>query len=170
MSVERTGISAEDLIKRVEKAARRKLLVGIPAQSESRKGETINNAALGYIHEMGAPDRGLPARPFLRPGVANAKATINTEMRKAIEAELAGQDGRTHLERAGLKAVSSVKKMFAENDWPPITPAAIESRLRRRGKEGEQLKKAVENYPQPVKPLLDTAQLRNSITYIVEEK
>ena len=60
--------------------------------------------------------------------------------------------------------------MFAENDWPPITPAAIESRLRRRGKEGEQLKKAVENYPQPVKPLLDTAQLRNSITYIVEEK
>ncbi|MBQ8091386.1 MAG: hypothetical protein IJ233_11650 [Pyramidobacter sp.] len=169
MSMERTGTSIDELMKRVEKAAKRKLLIGIPARSESRKGETINNAALGYIHEIGAPDCGLPARPFLRPGVAKAKGAISAEMKRAIETEAAGENGRVHLERAGMKAVSSVKKMFADNDWKPITQAAIESRLRRRGKTGEQLKKAAENYPQPAKPLVDTAQLRNSITYIVEE-
>ena len=66
-------------------------------------------------------------------------------------------------------AVSSVRNMFVRNDWPPIQEASIASRLRRRGKTGKSLKRALDKYPRPPKPLVDTGQLRNSITYVIEE-
>lgn len=40
--------SPEDIVKAIERLARTKLLVGIPAENDPRPGEPIGNASLGY--------------------------------------------------------------------------------------------------------------------------
>ncbi|MCJ2023540.1 hypothetical protein, partial [Methylobacterium sp. J-067] len=54
------------------RAVEKRVLIGIPAESmhPGEKGEKpINNAALGYLFEYGQPEKNLPARPHLFPGV-----------------------------------------------------------------------------------------------------
>lgn len=182
MSFKKTGSGLEKITERLDRLSKMHLLVGIPADHESRSGEPINNAALGYIHEMGNPKQGIPARPFLRPGLRKAKGKMCPHLAQSLRNALLGGDPREGLERAGMIAASSVKNMFTDNKWPEVSDAAILSRVRRRESpasrkrrlgdkkrfRGELAGKAKE-YPRPVKPLVDTGQLRNSITYVVEE-
>lgn len=182
MSLKETGPGLEKIAERLDRLAKMHLLVGIPADRESRSGEPINNAALGYVHEVGKPKLGIPARPFLRPGLRKAKDAMHPHLGQALHDALHGGDPRPGMERAGMIAESSVKDMFVRNDWPKISKAGILARVRRhespesrqrRFKDkkkfrGELAKKA-RGYPRPVKPLVDTGQLRNSITYVIEE-
>lgn len=169
MSLKETGPGLGKIAERLDRLAKMHLLVGIPADRESRSGEPINNAALGYVHEVGKPKLGIPARPFLRPGLRKAKDAMHPHLGQALHDALHGDDPRPGMERAGMIAVSSVRNRFVRNDWPPIQEASIASRLRRRGMTGKSLKRALDKYPRPPKPLVDTGQLRNSITYVIEE-
>lgn len=135
------------------------VLVGIPASSPERgDGEPINNATLGYIHETGAPAAGIPARPFLVPGVAAAGAPVALQLKKAAQAAIAGNprvvDQRLHA--AGLVAETSVKNTINAGVEPALADSTIAAR-QRRGRTG-------------TVPLIDTGKLRNSITHVVRKK
>lgn len=65
------------------------VMVGIPAETAGRDDGPINNAAIGYILETGAPERNLPARPFLRPGVASAAGDVAKVARTTLGRALA---------------------------------------------------------------------------------
>jgi hypothetical protein len=58
-----------------------------------------------------------------------------------------------NLGAAGMKAVMSVKAVINSGDFEELAPATIKARKRRKRKSE--------------KPLVDTAQYRNSHTYVV---
>lgn len=147
------------LLKAMSLLVQSEVLVGIPAESTERsEGDAINNATLGYIHETGAPAAGIPARPFLVPGVAAAEEDVADQLAKGATAALAGDktgiDQRLHA--AGLVAETSVKNTLNAGVEPALADSTIAARAR-RGRTG-------------TVPLIDTGKLRNSITHVVRRK
>ena len=62
-----------NLLKELDALAQKRVLVGVPEDADSRGEEgyktPIGNAALAYIHDNGSPRQGIPARPFMQPGI-----------------------------------------------------------------------------------------------------
>lgn len=156
-------------IDRVLKFARRqRVLIGIPAEKAGRSGGAIDNATLGYIHEYGAPEANIPARPFLGPGMEKSEAMIVAELRRAAEKALgfaaegdvsAGKAAVTDgMHRIGLKAATTVQSQITAGLAPPLAERTVYARLHR--------KKNRRSGPD-MKPLIDTAQLLRSITYVI---
>lgn len=152
-----------DFLKATKVLASSQVLVGVPAEKAPRssaeaKGQPINNAALAYIHNYGIPELNIPARPFLEPGIKNAKDRINGYMGDAAAAAFDGKSERVakNLTAAGIAATSSVKSKINTGPFQPLRPATLAAR-RARGRTG-------------TKPLIDTGQLRNSISFVVRKK
>ena len=130
-------------IERVLKfAARQRVLIGIPAEKAQRSGSVLNNVDLGYIHEYGAPEANIPARPFLNPGMEASEAMIADELRRAGEKAISlAADGdvsggkeaiTTGLHRIGLKAVNNVRGVIQAGISPPLCERTVYARLHRR--------------------------------------
>jgi phage gpG-like protein len=149
-----------DLVKALNALPIHDVLVGIPEENADRKqGQgPITNAALGYIHENGAPEANIPARPFLMPGIRSAEPKVAKYMMQAGKAALDGEEERIDriLHAAGMVASNSVKDTINAGVPPALKEGTIAARLR-RGRTGNV-------------PLIDTGQLRNSITYVVRKK
>lgn len=146
----------------VQMIGARRVLVGIPAADTERKeddavgfGEPITNAALLFIHENGAPEANIPARPTLKPGIDDAAEDIAGRLTRAAGRAMDGQDvdfGQT-LEAVGLVAVNAVRRRINNNTPPPLAPATIAKR-KRKGRNS-------------TKTLVDTGAMRNAVTYVV---
>lgn len=139
--------------------ATRQVLIGIPATENQREGDPIGNAALGYIHEKGSPVKNIPARPFLEPGVAKVAPKLVEEMKVGAQKILDGGEKAIDraMNRAGIIAQNSVKSTIrAGEGFAPLAPATLAAR-KREGYKGE-------------KPLIRTAQMLNSITYVIRKK
>lgn len=141
------------------------VLVGIPAEKAPRTsseakatGAKINNAALGYIHNFGSPAQNIPARQFLEPGIKDAQDGITVRMTKAAQGALDGQPDvvKNNLNAVGIIASSSVKLKINSNIPPPLGASTLAAR-RRRGRTGTHT-------------LVDTGQLRNSISYVIRPR
>lgn len=130
------------------------VLVGIPGENATRDAP-ITNAALGYIHEFGAPEANIPARPHLVPGVQDAKEQVTARFKHAAKSAFMGRPAEVDraLNAAGIIATSSVKRKITSGPFLPLAPSTLAAR-RRRGRTG-------------AKPLIDTGQYRNSITYVL---
>ena len=75
----------------ITKLASTRVMVGVPAEKGSRSdGEPINNAALLYIHDNGAPEAGIPARETLMPGIMSVQGEINAGLEKTGRPRLMG--------------------------------------------------------------------------------
>lgn len=149
------------MFKSVSELAKQQVLVGIPSTTAGRnnpKGQSITNAQIGYIHEFGSPRNNIPPRPFLRPGVSNATDRVEKMMRKAALFALDGkmQDVQNSLHAMGLVAVSAVRAKITSGPFIPLSPVTIAKR-RARG-------------VLRTKPLIDTGQLRQAITYVIRRK
>lgn len=137
----------------------KQVLVGIPDSAPERDDDApIGNAAIGYIQETGSPANNLPARPFLVPGVADAEAKTVPQLQKAVEAALDGDMPRAEkrMASAGLAAQNSARAKINSGIAPELKASTLAAR-RRRGRKG-------------TVPLIDTGQLRNSITYVIRSK
>lgn len=139
------------------------VMVGIPAEEDEREdtteyGEPITNAALGYINENGQPDLNIPARPFLKPGVKKVQDKIAEEFKFSIKECFNNPLAiEKHNNRAGIIASSSVKATLTQGEgFQPLADSTVRAR-ERRGKKS-------------IKPLIDTGQMRNSITYVIRKK
>lgn len=145
-----------------------RVMVGIPSDQAARKEGPINNAALGYIHENGAPEVGIPARPFLVPGVAAIQGEIEDGMRRAGDAALSGRPELVmrYLHAVGLKAQAAVRRKITTGPFTPLKPETIERR-RKRSPGSKYRRKATT--AGDVKPLIDTGQLRNAINYVIRQ-
>lgn len=153
------------VMKSMRAMAERQVLVGIPSETADRKpdqGEAaapINNATIGYIMEFGSPAKNIPARPHLIPGSKKAMPEVIKTYR--IGAKLLIDGDASGLEKAhmavGLKVQSAVKQWITDSGhFAPLAPATLAGR-RARGRKGE-------------KPLIDTGQYRNSITFVIRQK
>ena len=134
------------------------VLVGIPASENARDDGPIGNAALGYLHDTGSPANNIPARPFMGPGIAEGKSEITRQFRKAGDAAMRGDKAGVlaGLTGAGIAAENAVKKKITEGPFVPLSEKTIKAR-QRRGRTG-------------IKPLIDTGQLRRSITHVLRTR
>ena len=162
-------VTSKDKLKTITAAMgtleRNQVLVGIPAQNAPRtaaeakaQDAKINNAALGYIHNFGLPSKNIPQRQFLEPGILNASDGISVRMEKAAQGALDGDSTavKNNLSATGIIATSSVKMKISSNIPPPLAESTLAAR-RRRGRTG-------------TKTLIDTGQLRNSISFVIRPK
>jgi hypothetical protein len=138
------------------KLQKAQVYVGVPEEKGSRSKAAINNAQLVYIHTHGSPLRHIPPRPIIEPAIKapGNKELITGELGKAAQAVLGAQpsEAHSHLERAGMLGRNAAIRWFNDprNNWAPNAPATVA----RKGSDH---------------PLIDTAQMRRSITYVVEE-
>lgn len=142
-----------DLLRRMAAVAQRDVLVGIPAGEQRDDGPT--NAEIGYQNEFGSPANNIPARPHLIPGVAAVQDKAVARLTQAASAAATGRmsDAERHLHAAGLIAQNSVRRTLTTAAYRPLSERTLAER-RARGRTG-------------TKPLIDTGQYRNSITYVV---
>lgn len=130
------------------------LLVGVPQEKTEREGnsEPITNAELMFIHTNGSPIRNIPKRPTIEPTIEENKERISEMFKIAVNKVLANKgDGRADLEKIGLWTVNKIKAKFGSDELAPNAPSTI-------AHKGDN------------NPLIDTGQLRNSITYVIRRK
>lgn len=131
------------------------VLVGIPEDKAARKEGQIGNAALLFIHTNGSPLQHIPARPVIEPAIEAHKPEITQELKEAAAGYLDhnSQAAMRHLRRAGMLGRNAAISWFTDprNAWAANSPLTVA----RKGSD---------------RPLLDTGQLRRSLTYIVETK
>jgi hypothetical protein len=158
MSVEVTKDNVGKVAEAIREISRRRVLVGIPAEKATREdGSPINNAALGYIHNYGAPEANIPERPFMEPGVAAAKDMIIDRQREAARAAFEGRMdiADKQLNAMGLQTADAIRNQITQG----LSPALAESTLRARRARGHQGET----------PLLEYGYLLRSITYVIRK-
>lgn len=151
-SIDRT----KDLGQLLKDMKKKQVYVGVPEETAARPKKGINNAALIFIHTHGSPIRHIPARPIIEPAIeaTGNKEPIAKELGNALKVCLNGDVALTEvaLQRVGMRAQNIVRAWFDDprNAWAPNSPATI------KRKKSD-------------KPLIDTSELRKSITYVVSE-
>lgn len=186
--VEKTKDRLDKVFSSVDKLLKKEVLVGVPRSKNARtndddgKRSPLGNAAIAYIHDNGAPEANIPARPFMRPAIEASKDAVALELMAAARAALRGSEEAmdAHFERVGIIVVSAMKERIKEGIPPPLKPATVRARHRRRGTRmheseadyGELYRSgaSAEELMGTVKPLIDTAQLINALTYVVRPK
>ncbi|HEY8354200.1 MAG TPA: hypothetical protein VIK69_04220 [Methylophilaceae bacterium] len=169
----------KEVVRNINELVRKDVLVGVPGETADRDQEEygpMNNPTLAYIHDNGSPAANIPARPFMQPGIEAEQDRIAAHLRKAAAATLDGlnQKANDELEAAGMVASSSVKNQITSGDFAPLSEATLRARAARgrKGAKAELESRAAGNAPNNdnARPLIDTGQLRQSITYVVRGK
>lgn len=129
--------------------------VGILGNQNFRTGP-MGNAELGLIQEFGTADGKIPPRSFLRmPLEQDAKNIAKSLMnkRQKIEQAIADGDENYVIEQLGIAGEASVQRAFSTGGFGQWQGNA-ESTKERKGSSS---------------PLIDTGELRESITSEVSE-
>lgn len=99
---------------------------------------------------------GVPQRNFM----SQARPIIEEKCRKVLKSIVkvaeAGADPTELLEAAGLNGSEAIKEAIEEGNYEPLSPYTIQKRI--------------ENGRPSTKPLIDTAHMITSTTYVVREK
>lgn len=136
------------LIERLRAIGEKQVLIGIPSSEAAREGK-INNAGLAAVHELGAPSRGIPARPFLVPTIKDNSGKYVMLMKQGFKAALSNKEEVAKVyEKIGIVASDDVKDYIVSGSFEPLKQKTID-------KKGSS------------KPLISTGELRNSISYEV---
>lgn len=142
-----------DLMSSLNKIINRKILVGIPM--EERNSQKATNAEKLYYNSMGSPLKKIPSRKVLEPAIEDKLDEIGFELNKGVVMGLvAGEEEMDKAyNRAGLMAQQACVNWFdnPKNNWAPNAPYTI----KQKGSDS---------------PLIDTGEMRKSITYIIEDK
>ena len=156
-------ITSVDKIGKIAKAMNfmmgNEVYVGISDETTTReKGEPVTNAELMFIHTNGSPINNIPARPVIEPAIEDDKDRLASMMEGVfLSAEKGDTDGALKkLKLAGMRAQNVCRAWFTnpKNGWAPNSPHT-EARKRAKGSTDP-------------KPLIDTGELRKSITYFIK--
>jgi hypothetical protein len=157
-----------EFLKKLQELAKMQVLVGIPEEKDARQDGTAGNALIGAVMEFGSPAKNIPARPWLVPGVENGTPQALVALESAAQAGLKGDAAGLDrgLNAAGLILQNSVRAQISSNIPPPLAPATIAARRRRFKATGyrRQATSAADTTT-----LVDTGQLRASITYVISK-
>ena len=157
------------------------VLVGIPEEKTERKNveggdEPVTNAMIAFIQDQGAPEKNIPQREFMKPGVENAMEPIVEQLRRGLNAAL--RDDLIGVQRAfnsaGIAAQRGIQNKIKEGVPPPLSDRTLQERAR-KGREGAKLeleRRAAGEEPSTdlATPLIDTTEMLQSIKYVVRDK
>lgn len=123
--------------------------VGFPASAKEPDG--ASTAMIAAVHEYGVPHKGIPERPFMRTSLeknrGKRKALNEQNLKKVLNG---GMSVDAALGQLGLMASSDIKQEIKNGSFAPLKPATT----KRKGSS---------------KPLIDTGQMRQSVTYELEK-
>lgn len=157
-----------DKFKTVERALQTlldyEIYVGIPEDRSARESAEINravtNAQLLFIHTNGSPINRIPPRPVIEPAIEANKEKIAIFMERAAQDVLDGdiQQAEVDMQKAGMAGQNAARAWFVDerNGWPPNSERTA-ARKRAKGSTDP-------------RPLIDTGEMRKSITYFVSNK
>jgi hypothetical protein len=177
-----TTIDRTEQLKRgLHDIARMRVYVGIPEENASRPGDnTINNAELLFIQTNGSPINKIPPRPVIEPAIEaeDNKEAITGELRQSAKAIFEGskQQAIMHMRTAGQEGVNAARNWFDDprNGWPPNTEGTARRKIMKmQGTERDAALEKLdwgEDVSDLVKPLIDTGEMRKSITFVMGEE
>mgnify|MGYP001381330246 CR=1 FL=1 len=123
--------------------------VGFPRGKFEVDGTPV--AQVAAIHEFGSPERRIPERSFLRSAIRERQAEIirlnKVSLVKIIRGQLTSEQA---LNQLGEMAKGSVQQKIRGGDFAPLRPSTV----KRKGSS---------------KPLIDTGQMVQSVSYVVGE-
>ena len=139
------GEGIEALRSRIKACGGVSVRVGLPSGKTTTDGSPLTT--LGFTHEFGAPQKNIPERPFMRPTVQN-NGKKYSDMMGAGLGDIARD--KTNAEKVlgtlGAVATSDVQKQIRDGKFEPNS----EKTIKRKGSS---------------KPLIDTGNMRQSITW-----
>lgn len=147
-----------ELVKALKTLTENRVMVGVPSTNTDRKeNEPINNAQIMAIHEYGAPEANIPARPVVLPTVRGAKENITNALSKAGKMALGGKPDEVLkvYNALGITVQNKMRARIRAVIPPPLAESTLAAR-RARGRTG-------------TKPLWDTGQLLKSLTYVIRK-
>lgn len=125
------------------------MTVGIQGKAALEAHGSVSIVDLGAIHEFGLGDN--PERSWLRGWFDENLPALEADIRNVSRQVLLGRMTTEHgLDLLGQKYVGQIQKRMAESIPPPLKPATI----RRKGSSTT---------------LIDTGQLRSSISYLLHD-
>jgi len=134
----------EDLKKSLKNA---RVKVGVIKKKVYADGLSV--AEVAVLHEFGSTSKGVPERSFIRETMAQQEKALMAYAKKEANKVLDGtQSTKTAIEKLGIFAQAEILKKFTNNDWQENSKLTIKNK-----------KSAM--------PLIDTGQLRQSITWEV---
>lgn len=142
----------DELRRKLKKAGKAGAVVkvGVLASAGAHDGD-ISMVELAAIHEFGSPAAGIPERSFIRSTFRNNRELLAKFLLRTAKAVLSDKlSVEDALGQLGLWAVSQIKRTITAHDIPPPLKA---STVARKGS---------------TKPLVDTGQLVNSISWEVD--
>lgn len=181
------GADLNQLAQHLKQLAGIEVLVGFPEDKTERevepdgKAQPVTNAALAYIHDNGAPEANIPARPFMSPAISDAKDKLANKLGQILQAVLAGSQSilvEQGLHQVGLIGKIAIQKKINEGIPPPLAESTLLNRISKGAKSGqkgakEELKRRAKGLAPSTafaKPLVDTGQLRNAADYAIRPK
>lgn len=197
LSIKQTADMSGAIRRAVANLTGQDVFIGVPADDDERgdikkkdhgahgrASHGINNAELSYIHEFGAPAAGIPARPHLIPGIEKIIPKAANELKEAAAQAFKGNEQAVDkaLNHIGQLGESSVRAMFQDNDWQPLKAETLDYKPLLKNDEGKVLtyeKGKRKGQPKRGKsrreqgklnPLLVTAQLMKSHTYVIRKR
>ncbi len=180
LSVRQTLNNVSAIRRAVQRLTESDVYIGVPAEQAGKREGGITNAELSYIHEFGAPAAGIPARAHLMPGIEDIIDEAAEELKEAARLALAGNGNAVNaaFKKIGLLGQNAVRAKFQDNDWPPLADSTLDSKPLLKDDQGKAIldKKGRAKHGKSrreegkVNPLLDTAQLMKSHTYVIRKR
>lgn len=170
-----------DIIKATRQLAGKRVLVGVPETTTDRDdddGTNVTNAAIAYWMEFGVPEKNIPARASIVPGVQSYKDRAIERLKKAGQEAIDGQMAKANaqLEAIGLEAVSAVRMKIRTGPFVPLAPSTIAARRRSDLSQLDELYKhstvssEMHSMLTGTQPLIDKGKFLQSINYVVRNK
>lgn len=145
------GAGLKALEARIRELGKKKVVVGVPAATNGIRDDGLSNATIAAAHEFGVPGH-IPERSFLRTTVGENKDKITGLLVRELKADISqGNFSGRAFAIVGEKLSGEVKRRIQSGINPELDPKTVA----RKGSS---------------KPLIDTGNLLQSITYEVRDK
>lgn len=116
--------------------ANREAKVGFFAGQNYEDGTPV--AYVATIQEFGAPDQGIPPRPFMRPTVEDKKGEWSQDIANGMRAVLKGRlTADDVLDAVGAAAAGDIVKTLAAGDFKALSPITLMLRRMRDEHKGD---------------------------------
>lgn len=135
--------------------------VGIGFLAEAKYPDGTPMAMIAAIQDFGAPNAGIPPRPFFRNMIAAKRHEWGPAVRDLLLDN--GYDALRTLQLAGEAIAGQLRQSIVDTNSPPLA----ESTLRARG-VGGMVYNPKKSSTFGAKPLIDTGHLFNSVDYEVK--
>lgn len=159
MPVQRSAKGQREHIRRIlDQVEQKEVQVGFFESSAYEDGTPV--AYVAAIQEFGYPEGGIPARPFLRPTIAQQQAAWRETLQRGFRAAVNDQiTVQFMLEQFGMAAAGQVKVTISKITEPPLAAATLKARQNRKKTPGVS-----------AKPLVDTGLLISSVQSAVVDR